>query len=105
MLLPVRSASACFALRASASMVLPSESVSIQAGDYLEYERDELLGAVDSHELLDADNENGFLPNGVERDANAVQLVFVDETIVRCPRLSQNLRLRSDSVGGASRSA
>jgi ferredoxin len=38
-----------------------------------------LVGTVDSHVLLEADNANTLLPAGVSRDANEAQLVFVDE--------------------------
>lgn len=51
------------------------------ARNYLEYERDALVGAIDSHELLSLDNENDLLPASLTRDANALQLTFVDETL------------------------
>jgi len=47
--------------------------------DYLQGKRDELLATVDSHVLIEADNQNMLLPAGIVRDANFPQMVFVDE--------------------------
>merc|ERR1719198_2428446 len=63
------------------------------ADQYLLEERDALLGDTDSCVLLESDNANGLLPLGVERDANAVQLTFVDEyTCIGCRNCAEVAR-------------
>ena len=54
-------------------------AAAIFRGGYLQEDRVTFLGEMDSCSLLEADNANGLLPPGLERDANAQQLTFVDE--------------------------
>ena len=46
---------------------------------YLQETRERMVGAVPSHVLLEADNTNELLPRSLQRDANALQFVYVDE--------------------------
>jgi len=103
MLLQRGGAYMCFAPAATilrASMVLPSG-----VRDYLEYERDALVGAVDSHELLKSDNDSGLLPTCLKRDANALQLAFVDETLCigcrLCADVARSTFRMEDEYGAA----
>ena len=46
---------------------------------YLQETREKMVGSVPSHVLLEADRDNDLLPSGLQRDANALQFVFVNE--------------------------
>lgn len=75
-------------------------------GTFLDQQRPKLLGEISSSALLEADNRNGVLPPGIERDASVVQLVFVDEpSCIGCRYCTQVARstFRMEGDFGAAR--
>ena len=73
---------------------------------YLQGQRDALVGSLDSGALLDADNRNGLLPPQLERDANKLQLTFVDEpSCIGCRNCAEVARatFRMEEDYGAAR--
>ena len=75
-------------------------------GTFLDQERPKLLGELSSSALLEADNRNGVLPPGIDRDASLVQLVYVDEpSCIGCRYCTQIARstFRMEGDFGAAR--
>ena len=72
---------------------------------YLDTQRDLLVGAVDSHALLEADNQHDMLPLACQRDPNAAQMVFVDEANCigcrSCAEVARSTFRMEDDFGAA----
>ena len=70
-------------------------------------ERDQLIGVIDSHALLDADEAAGLWPLMLDRDDEARQLAYVDESecigCTYCASIARSAFHMHEDAGGASR--